>query len=64
MIKLKYRKIIFLMLIAMLAGGSMAAYSHSEVNFFIKTIQLIMFQQFTTIIIYFLCFGEDLFSHR
>ena len=43
MIKLKYRKIIFLILIAVLAGGSMAAYSQSEVNFLRKTIQLVFF---------------------
>ena len=64
MIKLKHRKIIFLILIAILAGGSMAAYSQSEVNFFIKTIQLVLFQQMMTVIIYLTCFGEDLFSRK
>ncbi|EAZ91595.1 hypothetical protein [Crocosphaera chwakensis] len=42
----------------------MAVYSQSEVNFFIKTIQLVIFQQSTTVILYLLCFGEDLFSRR
>ncbi len=64
MIKLKYRKIIFLILIAMLAGGSMSAYSQSEASFLIKTIQLIVFQQLMTFIIYVTCFAEDLFSRR
>ena len=65
MIKLKYRKIIFLILIAVLAGGSMAAYSQSEVNFLRKTIQLVFFfQQFMTLVIYLTCFGQDLFSRR
>ena len=64
MIKLKYRKIIFLILIAVLVGGSMAAYSQSEVNFLRKTIQLVFFQQFMTLVIYLTCFGQDLFSRR
>ena len=64
MIKLKYRKIIFLILIAVLAGGSMAAYSQSEVNFLRKTIQLVFFQQFMTLVIYLTCFCQDLFSRR
>lgn len=64
MIKLKYRKIVFLILISMLAGGSMAAYSQSEVNFFIKTIELVAFQQMMTVIIYLTCFGQDLFSGK
>ena len=64
MIKLKYRKIIFLILISVLAGGSMAAYSQSEVNFLRKTIQLVFFQQFMTLVIYLTCFGQDLFSRR
>ncbi len=64
MLKLKYRKIIFLILIATLAGGSMAVYSQSEVNFFIKTSQLVVFQQSMTVILYLLCFGQDLFSRR
>ena len=45
MLKLKYRKVIFLILIAILAGGSMAAYSQSETNFLLKTIELVIFQQ-------------------
>ncbi len=64
MMKLKYRKVIFLILIAILAGGSMAAYSQSEVNFLLRTIQLVFFQQLMTVIIYLTCFGQDLFSSR
>lgn len=64
MLKLKYRKIIFLILIAILAGGSMATYSQSETNFFLKTIELVMFQQVATIVIYLTCFGWDLLRSR
>lgn len=64
MLKLKYRKIIFLILIAILAGGSMATYSQSETNFWLKTIELVMFQQVATIVIYLTCFGWDLLRSR
>lgn len=60
MLKLKYRKIIFLILIAILAGGSMATYSQSETNFLLKTVELVVFQQAATIVIYLSCFGWDL----
>ncbi|CCQ61905.1 hypothetical protein CWATWH0401_440 [Crocosphaera watsonii WH 0401] len=53
-----------MILIAVLAGGSMAAYSQSEVNFLRKTIQLVFFQQFMTLVIYLTCFAQDLFSRR
>lgn len=61
MLKLKYRKAIFLILIALLAGGSMAVYSESQANFFLKTIELVAFQQIATIVIFLSCFGWDLF---
>ncbi len=64
MLKLKYRKIIFLILIAILAGGSMVAYSQSDTNFLLKTVELVMFQQMATILIYFTCFGWDLLRSR
>ncbi|NES92546.1 MULTISPECIES: hypothetical protein [Okeania] len=64
MLKLKYRKVIFLILIAILAGGSMAAYSQSETNFLLKTVELVMFQQVATIVIYLSCFGWDILRSR
>ncbi|GGA56808.1 MULTISPECIES: hypothetical protein [unclassified Okeania] len=64
MLKLKYRKVIFLILIAILAGGSMAAYSQSETNFLLKTVELVMFQQAATIVIYLSCFGWDILRSR
>jgi predicted membrane protein len=64
MIKLKHRKLIFLILIALLAGGSMAAYAESEANFFLKTIELIFFQQVATVVLYLGCFGWDLLPIR
>jgi hypothetical protein len=60
--KLKSRKILFSLLIATLAGGSMAIYSASDVNFFTKTVELVLFQQAGAVVIYFLCFGWDLFK--
>ncbi|MCG5058341.1 hypothetical protein [Limnoraphis robusta] len=59
MLKLKHRKIIFLILIALLAGGSMAVYSQSEINFWVKTVELVIFQQCATVMIYLTCFGVD-----
>lgn len=64
MLKLKYRKIIFWFLIAALAGGSMAVYSQSEINFFVKTVELVIFQQCATVVIYLTCFGIDLLKSR
>jgi hypothetical protein len=58
--KLKHRKTTFLILIALLAGGSMAMYAESEANFLIKTIELVFFQQAATVVIYLGCFGWDL----
>ncbi len=64
MLKFKYRKIIFLIIIAILAGGSMVAYSQSETNFWLKTVELVIFQQMATILIYLTCFGWDLLRSR
>ncbi|OZH55798.1 hypothetical protein AFK68_02250 [Hydrocoleum sp. CS-953] len=64
MLKLKYRKIIFLILIAILAGGSMVTYSQSETNFWLKTVELVIFQQMATILIYLTCFSWDFLRSR
>ncbi|MGB3513210.1 MAG: hypothetical protein WBA93_29155 [Microcoleaceae cyanobacterium] len=53
-----------MILIAILAGGSMATYSQSETNFLLKTIELVMFQQVATIVIYLTCFGWDILRSR
>ncbi len=64
MVKFKYRKIIFLIIIAILAGGSMVGYSQSETNFWLKTVELIIFQQMAIILIYLTCFSWDLLRSR
>lgn len=64
MLKLKHRKTIFWFLIALLAGSSMAVYSQSEINFFMKTFELVLFQQLATVVIYLTCFGVDLLKSR
>ncbi len=61
MFSINLNKPIFLILIAILAGGSMAVYSISSANFGLKTAELIAFQQLGAIIIYLSCFGRDLF---
>lgn len=60
MLKLKHRKIIFLLLIASMAGGSMAAYSGSSASFWLKTVEVVVFQQMATVVIFLSCFGWDL----
>jgi hypothetical protein len=60
MIPLKYRKVVFSLLLALFAGGSLAMYSTSEMNFVLKTAELLMIQQFGAAIIYLVCFGQDL----
>jgi predicted membrane protein len=62
MVKLKHRKIFFWGLIAMMAGSSMAVYSSSSVNFWVKTIEVVLFQQMATVILFLLCFGYDLLN--
>ena len=64
MVSSKPKKIIFLMLIAALAGGSMVAYAQSETSFLIKTVELVVFQQFAAMAIYLICFSQDLFRMR
>jgi hypothetical protein len=59
MITLKHRKAIFWILIALLASSSMAVYSESDANFFVKTVGVVGFQQIVGGFIYFLCFGWD-----
>ncbi len=60
MLRLKHRRLLFLLLLAVLAGGSMAAYSQVDAGFLSKTVVLITFQQLAAIAIYLLCFGWDL----
>lgn len=62
--KLKHRRLIFCVLLALLAGGSMAVYSESDANFFLKTFEVVVFQQIATVVIYFSCFGSDLLRSR
>ncbi|MGL5081976.1 MAG: hypothetical protein ACRC8A_10875 [Microcoleaceae cyanobacterium] len=64
MLNLKHRKVIFLVLIALLAGGSMAVYSESQANFLFKTVELVLFQQFATVVLYLTCFAPDLLRSR
>jgi len=64
MMKFKHRRIIFLILIALLAGSSMAVYAESEAGFLVKTVGLVLFQQIATVFIYFACFGWDLIRSR
>ncbi|EKD11628.1 hypothetical protein SPLC1_S010250 [Arthrospira platensis C1] len=42
----------------------MAVYSQSEINFFMKTFELVLFQQLATVVIYLTCFGVDLLKSR
>ncbi len=62
--KLKNRRLIFCVLLALLAGGSMAVYSESDANFFLKTFEVVVFQQIATVVIYLSCFGSDLWRSR
>ncbi len=57
MVNSKLKRIVFLALLALLAGGSCSVYSSLEMNFFLKTIGLLGIQQLGGIIIYFSCFG-------
>jgi hypothetical protein len=62
--KLKQRKTIFLTLMALTAGGSIAAYSTIEGDFFTKTIQLMVVPQLIGAIVYLGCFGVEQFRGR
>ncbi|MGD1703271.1 hypothetical protein [Dapis sp. BLCC M229] len=53
-----------MILIAILAGGSMVGYSQSESNLLVKTVALVIFQQMATILIYLTCFSWDLLRSR
>lgn len=61
MVRLKHRKILFLALIALMAGGTMAVYSQSQADFVAKTIAVVAVQQVATVVIFLACFGWDLF---
>ncbi|MBW4417694.1 MAG: hypothetical protein KME13_00535 [Myxacorys californica WJT36-NPBG1] len=58
--KLKSRKVIFSLLLALFAGGSLATYSASDANFLFKTVELLVIQQIGAGIIYLVCFAPDL----
>jgi hypothetical protein len=58
--KLKYRKIGFSLLLALFAGISIADYSASEADFVFKTIELLVIQQVGGAIFYLICFAPDL----
>jgi 1,4-dihydroxy-2-naphthoate octaprenyltransferase len=58
--KFKHRKQVFLVLVALLAGVSLAFYQTSEMNWLLLTIALIPIQLGATLIIYFACFWNEL----
>ncbi len=60
MMKLKLRKVLFSVLLALFAGGSIAVYSASDANFVLKTVELIIIQQLGAAFLYLLCFAPDL----
>jgi hypothetical protein len=62
--KLKHRKTLFLTLITLAAGGSMAVYGSLDGNFVSNTIQILVLQQLVGAAIYFSCFGVDLVRSR
>jgi hypothetical protein len=62
--KLKQRKSLFLVLMALTAGSSLAMYNVMEGDFLVKTIQIVVFQQLVGAAIYFSCFGVDLVRSR
>ncbi|MBF2077081.1 MAG: hypothetical protein IGR76_00795 [Synechococcales cyanobacterium T60_A2020_003] len=64
MIRLKYRKILFLVLIALMTGVTMAAYSQSHAGFLTKTFAVVMVQQVATVVLFLVCFGWDLGRSR
>jgi hypothetical protein len=55
--KLKHRKSLFLVLMALTAGGSMALYGTLEGDLISKTIQIAVWQQLIGTAIYLSCFG-------
>ncbi|MCY7408376.1 MAG: hypothetical protein LH631_13660 [Alkalinema sp. CAN_BIN05] len=55
--KLKYRKTLFLALITLAAGGSMAIYGSMEGNWISNVIQIVVLQQLIGTAIYLSCFG-------
>jgi hypothetical protein len=55
--KLKQRKTLFLVLMTIAAGGSMALYGNMEGDFLAKTMQIVVLQQLVGAAIYLGCFG-------
>jgi hypothetical protein len=64
MLKFKQRKLIFLVLLGLMAGSTMAMYSASDANFFVKTAAVVIVQQIATVVIFLSCFGVDLLRSR
>jgi uncharacterized membrane protein len=64
MLKFKHRKLIFLVLLGLMAGSTMSVYSASEANFLIKTVTVVVLQQVATVVIFLGCFGVDLMRSR
>jgi hypothetical protein len=62
--KLKHRKTLFLLLIALAAMGSLSAYSLLEGSFLGKTVTVVILQQLLGAAIYFACFGVELVRSR
>ena len=62
--QLKHRRILFWLLLAGLAGSSMAIYTTSDANFFLKTAVVLICQQVATTVIYLACFGWDLMRSK
>jgi hypothetical protein len=59
MLNLKSRKIIFLLLIALLTGGSLMVSAQSELSFWSKAVYWLWLQPMTAIALYLLCFFWD-----
>jgi hypothetical protein len=57
--KLKHRKGIFLAMMTLLAGGSIALYGAMEGNFAANMIQIALLQQLAGAAIYLGCFGVE-----
>jgi len=56
---LKHRKYVFLGLITLVAGSSVALYGGLEGDFWAKSVQVILFQQLLGAAIYLGCFGSS-----
>jgi hypothetical protein len=57
--KLKHRKGVFLAMMTLVAGGSIALYGTMEGNFVSNMIQVALLQQLVGVAIYLGCFGVE-----